>query len=136
MWIGRELLGTIFVRWRIRSGISIHFKFAVELVEEACCSKAIVGCCWPFLDLSGSCFTSQSMYLTDLFCVLGMLWLCSSTVVYFRWEASSRRIQSKLGIWNIAPTCLHSLLQVGQYHTCSCWSSLNMCVTGVVKTAP
>jgi hypothetical protein len=57
-------------------GISIHFKFAVELVE-ACCSKAIVGCCWPFLDLSGSCFTSQSIYLTDLSFVC---WECCDSV--------------------------------------------------------
>jgi hypothetical protein len=76
MSTGRELLGTIFVRWRIRSGISINFNFAIELVE-ACCSKAIVGCCWPFLHLSGSCFTSQSMYLI-LICFV--CWECCDSV--------------------------------------------------------
>jgi hypothetical protein len=72
MWMGRALLGTIFVRWRRRWGMSVagrlySFYYPVGLAEA--CPTASVGCCRPFLGFSRNfCYTSLSMYLTYLFC--------------------------------------------------------------------
>jgi len=72
MWMGRALLGTIFVRWRRRWGMSVagrlhSFYYQVGLAEA--CPTASVGCCRPFLGFSRNfCYTSLSMYLTYLFC--------------------------------------------------------------------